>query len=258
MNSISTNLVASSMPEPGTDAAELLLKLKSTPEKNQLPLIQEFGNLGETGLKALMAFLQERCTTRLDTDLNDAAAIPRADIAAGKTYQLLLQANSPAITEFLQTHFPAGVLPLRSPSAIDYQPLQQLLAQQNFEAADQVTLQLLCALAGPAAVQRKWVYFTDVEQFAIADLQTINALWLTYSEGKFGFSVQRELWLSVGKNWEKLWSKIAWKDGNNWTRYPNGFTWNLTAPRGHLPLSNQLRGVRTIASLLAHPAWNPE
>ncbi|MBV9387633.1 MAG: GUN4 domain-containing protein, partial [Chroococcidiopsidaceae cyanobacterium CP_BM_ER_R8_30] len=64
-------------------------------------------------------------------------------------------------------------------------------------------------------------------------------------------------WLA-SKSWEKFWPKIGWKTGNNWTRYPDGFTWNLTAPRGHLPLSNQLRGVRVIASLLSHPAWSQE
>lgn len=147
---------------------------------------------------------------------------------------------------------------LNSDSGIDYAPLQQLLAEQNFQAADQMTLQKLCELAGSSAVQRKWVYFTEVEQFPITDLQTINNLWLTYSEGKFGFSVQREIWLGVGKNWDKFWAKIGWKNGNNWTRYPQEFTWSLSAPKGHLPLSNQLRGVRVIASLLAHPAWTKE
>jgi len=63
------------------------------------------------------------------------------------------------------------------------------------------------------------------------------------------------LWLAMGKNWEKLWSLIGWKQGNTWTRYPNEFIWDLTAPKGHLPLSNQLRGVRVISSLLNHPAW---
>ena len=77
-----------------------------------------------------------------------------------------------------------------------------------------------------------------------------------FSEGKFGFSVQRDLWLSVGKNWEKLWIQIGWKEGNNWTRYPDQLPGNLTAPKGHLPLSNQLRGVRAISSLLSHLAWH--
>ncbi len=147
---------------------------------------------------------------------------------------------------------------LPSDAGIDYSPLQQLLSEQNFQAADQMTLQKLCELAGSSAVQRKWLYFTEVEQFPVTDLQTINQLWLTYSEGKFGFSVQRDIWLSVGKNWDKFWAKIGWKTGNTWTRYPQEFTWDLTAPQGHLPLSNQLRGVRVIASLLTHPAWSKQ
>jgi hypothetical protein len=32
----------------------------------------------------------------------------------------------------------------------------------------------------------------------------------------------------------------------------------LTAPVGHLPLSNQLRGVRVMEALLCHPAWTTE
>ena len=144
---------------------------------------------------------------------------------------------------------------LKSERNIDYTPLETLLKAQDFQAADQMTLEKLCELAGVEATQRKWLYFTEVENFPVTDLQTINQLWLNYSEGKFGFSVQREIWLTLGKNWEKLWPKIGWKAGNNWTRYPNEFTWDLSAPKGHLPLSNQLRGVRVMASLLSHPAW---
>jgi hypothetical protein len=104
-------------------------------------------------------------------------------------------------------------------------------------------------------VRRKWIYFTEVEQFPTVDLRTIDQLWLAYSEGKFGYSVQRRIWLSLGQNWDKLWPRLAWKDDNTWTRYPTGFIWDLSAPDGHLPLSNQLRGVRMMASLLSHSAW---
>ena len=144
---------------------------------------------------------------------------------------------------------------LKSERNIDYTPLETLLKAQDFQAADKLTLEKLCELAGVEPTQRKWLYFTEVENFPVTDLQTIDKLWLNYSEGKFGFSVQREIWLSLGKNWEKLWPKIGWKSGNNWTRYPNEFIWDLSAPKGHLPLSNQLRGVRVMASLLSHPAW---
>lgn len=150
---------------------------------------------------------------------------------------------------------PSVTLALRSDANIDYAPLQTLLAAQSFQAADALTLQKLCELAGPTAVQRKWLYFTEVEKFPQTDLQTIDALWRTYSEGKFGFSVQRQIWLGTGKNWDRFWPKIGWKQGNQWPRYPQGFTWDLSAPAGHLPLTNQLRGVRVMAALLTHPAW---
>jgi hypothetical protein len=226
---------------------DLYFKLKSAPEKTQLQIVQALKQAGEAGLTALMQFLQEWQASESNGG---------ADVVAGAAYQVLFSADAPQTQEFLQTYLPQGIVPLRSAVNLDYLPLQQLLAEQDFLAADKFTLQKLCELAGPTAVQRKWIYFTEVDQFPIEDLQTINALWLVHSEGRFGFSAQREIWLSVGKDWEKLWAKIGWKTGNNWTRYPQEFTWNLTAPRGHLPLSNQLRGVRVIAALLMHPAWS--
>lgn len=224
------------------DLSALRLQLTAGSEKVQQQLLQQLATLGNAGENVLIEFLLER---RVD---------PPSWID-GKAYQMLYNADSPSSREFLQTYFPTGIVPLHSERDIDYAPLQQLLTVQDFQAADRMTLQKLCELAGPAAVQRKWLYFTEVGNFTITDLQTINTLWLVHSEGKFGFSIQREIWLSLEKNWEKFWPKIGWKTGNNWTRYPDGFTWNLTAPKGHLPLSNQLRGVRVIASLLSHPAW---
>ena len=174
---------------------------------------------------------------------------------AGRCYELLSQIDTPDSQAFLEQHFPDGVVPLQSEADVDYRPLQLLLAQHNFLEADRLTLQKMCELSGLAAVKRKWLYFSEVEGLPITDLQTINQLWLVHSEGKFGFSVQRQLWLSGGKSWDALWPKIRWKAGKAWTRYPGEFTWDLNAPRGHLPLSNQLRGVQTINALLSHPAW---
>ncbi len=246
MNTYSTDSVPPAISTP-PDAMALLTKLKMAPEKAQLAQIQALEPLGETGWAVLMEFLFEQREALM------AGTLP--NLAAGQAYQVLYRAESPACVDFLQTHFPDGVVPLRSHTNIDYSPLQKLLAQQEFQAADKLTLEKMCELAGSAALQRNWIYFTEVEQFPAIDLQTLNALWLVHSEGKFGFSVQREIWLGTGKSWIKLWSKIGWKNGNTWTRYPQEFTWDLTAPRGHLPLSNQLRGVRMISSLLAHPAW---
>lgn len=242
-------LTSAELPASSADAnaevanyiATFLDRLKSESLKNQLQLVSELAT-SEAGLEVLMRFLTDRTPQTIG-------------VIEGKAYQTLLQSDRPTAANFLQTRFPTGIVPLQSERDVDYRELQALLAQQNFQSADRLTLEKMCELAGELAVQRKWIYFTEVTTFPIVDLQTINTLWLVHSEGKFGFSVQRELWLAAGKNWEKLWYQIGWKNGNVWTRYPQEFNWSLDAPRGHLPLSNQLRGVRVIAALLAHPAW---
>ena len=212
-------------------------------KKTQLELIPQLVSSGEGGWEVLMTFLQ-------------SSEMVKPNLIMGKAYQALYQVNTPKIQEFLATHFPDGIILLKSERNIDYQGLNELLLQQDFQAADTLTRKKLCELAGEAAIQRKWLYFTEVEQFPPADLHTINSLWWVYSEGKFGFSVQRKIWLSVGQDDTKLWPKIGWKQDNNWTQYPNQFTWDLTAPVGHLPLLNQLRGVRVAASLFSHPVWS--
>lgn len=227
---------------PAAFMESFLTRLRSESQKNQLQLVQEVASKGEVGLQALMQWLQER------------GDVP-ATAVEGKIHQLLLESAAPDALAFVETQIPQGVVALRSPAGIDYTPLVQLLAQQDFEEADRLTLAKLCELSGTAAVKRGWVYFTEVEQISVEDLQTIDHLWRVYSEDKFGYSVQRELWLGVNKDWDRLWPKIGWKSGNIWTRYPKEFIWDLSAPRGHLPLSNQLRGVRVISSLLSHPAW---
>jgi hypothetical protein len=219
-------------------------KLFSGKEANQLPAIAELATLGEEGLQVFDEFIQARKAANTDVTMID-----------GKIHQTLLQSVLPRAIEIAQTHYPNGVVTLKSEKAIDYQPIQVLLAKQDFEEADRVTSKKLCEAAGAAALARGWLYFTDAKSIPISDLQTINQLWLVYSEGKFGFSVQRKIWLSLGKGWEKFWLKIGWKKDGSFTRYPNEFIWSLDAPRGHLPLSNQLRGNKTMQAIFSHPAW---
>jgi hypothetical protein len=233
---------APATPVEHLDITDLESQLTTGSEKMQLLVMVQLQAAGAAGCQILQQFLLSR--------RQDAATF-----IDGRCYELLLEAQSDATQVFLQEHFPTGVVSLNSDAGADYLPLQRLLARHQFEAADRLTLQKLCELEGPAAVKRNWIYFTQIEQFPISDLQTIDRLWRVHSEGKFGFSVQRQLWLTVGRNWESLWSKIDWRSGRDWTRYPDGFTWDLSAPKGHLPLSNQLRGVQVMNALLNHPAW---
>ena len=128
------------------------------------------------------------------------------------------------------------------------------MIQRDFEEADRLTSTHLRQLAGADAEARGYVYYSEVPPMAAADLESLDRLWVVYSQGRFGFSVQLRLLRSLAGRWDQLWPRIGWKQGGLWTRYPKAFTWSLEAPEGHLPLVNQLRGVRLMDALLGHPA----
>lgn len=239
------DLRSPSLDPVGNTLTDLTTKLKSGTETAQMQAIAELVSYGEEATDALIDFLlQRRSETRQITYVD------------GKAYLALQQINTAKILDFFQNHYPHGLVPLSSEASVDYASLQELLVQQDFQAADRLTTLKMCEISGSEAVARGWLYFTDVKRIPKADLNTINDLWVIYSEGKFGYSVQRKIWLSLGKTWEKFWLQIGWKKEGKFTRYPDEFIWNITAPKGHLPLSNQIRGNKTIAAIFAHPLWS--
>ena len=137
---------------------------------------------------------------------------------------------------------------------INYDDLQLMLVEQKFEDADRLTSSYLRKLAGKLAEKRGYVFYSEVKNMPGKDLETIDRLWTIYSTGRFGFSIQAKILKSVGKKYELMWPKIGWKKEGLWTRYPGSFRWSLEAPDGHMPLINQLRGVRLMDSILRHPA----
>ena len=46
--------------------------------------------------------------------------------------------------------------------------------------------------------QKGYLYLEDLRQFPCADLRVIDQLWVRYSNGRFGFSVQKQIWVEVG------------------------------------------------------------
>ena len=168
------------------------------------------------------------------------------------------------ILQALHRHQPSALSPLFnasggwfaacSESDLDYSPLQQALLEERFEEADRLTSAFLRHLAGEQAERRGYVYFSEVLSMRGLDLVTMDRLWIAYSQGRFGFTVQARLLATLNGRYDKLWPRIGWKQEGVWTRYPNAFDWSLTAPEGHMPLVNQLRGVRLIDALLNHPS----
>lgn len=176
------------------------------------------------------------------------------DWAAGTLIQLFLEGADPDRARVWWDRHPEGWLAVQSGCGLDYAPLQRALAEQRFEQADRLTSERLRQLAGEAAERRGYVYYSEVPPMPGVDLQSLDRLWVCYSQGRFGFSVQARLLGSCNGRWEQLWPRIGWKAAGIWTRYPGSFTWSLDAPEGHMPLVNQLRGVRLMDALLNHPS----
>ena len=168
------------------------------------------------------------------------------------------------ILQALHRHQPSALSPLfnasggwfaaGSESDLDYSPLQQALLEERFEEADRLTSAFLRQLAGEQAERRGYVYFSEVLSMRGLDLVTMDRLWIAYSQGRFGFTVQARLLTTLNGRYDKLWPRIGWKKEGVWTRYPKAFDWSLKAPEGHMPLVNQLRGIRLIDALLNHPS----
>lgn len=174
------------------------------------------------------------------------------DWFAGLVIQWLVAGAGDGREQFF-ARFQKGWLATPSAAGFDYSPLQQCLALQQWEEADRLTSAILRELAGPGAVQRGYVYFSEVAAIGAVDLQSLDRLWVCFSRGRFGFSVQARLLTACNGRWEALWLKLGWKQGGLWTRYPGSFKWSIEAPEGHMPLVNQLRGVRLMDALLQQP-----
>jgi hypothetical protein len=218
-------------------------------------LLQRFQSANPRQRRSLLAQLDQRAEA-LRPLIPDHIALLDAtgdDWAAGWLIQLLLAGDAAERDSFLH-RYPQGWLATSSAQGIDYAPLQRQLALQDFEQADRLTSSLLRELAGPGAVRRGYVYFSEVPAMAGVDLESLDRLWLCYSRGRFGFSVQGRLLRACGGRWDQLWPRLHWKTNGTWTRYPGGFQWTIDAPEGHMPLINQLRGVRLMDALLGHPA----
>lgn len=116
-----------------------------------------------------------------------------------------------AITKYVEQAFPS--FPLISEAGIDYSFLQYLLAIQELEKADEQTRQLMLQAANRSG---KWLRNEDIQSLACEGLLIIDRLWTIYSQGRFGFSVQKRIWESLGsEKWktdrgEEFSDRVGW------------------------------------------------
>ncbi|GAB4818043.1 hypothetical protein N2152v2_005089 [Parachlorella kessleri] len=145
---------------------------------------------------------------------------------------------------------------LESEAGVDYTKLRDLLKEGQWREAEDEQRAKLIEAAGAAAQKRGWVYFSEVSSIPAADMKTMDLLWRAASNGRFGYSVQRELWIQNRKMWPKFFKAIDWVQGENnvYRKWPTEFFYKEDAPKGHLPLTNALRGTRLFEAILEHPA----
>ena len=116
----------------------------------------------------------------------------------------------------------------------------------------------MCVLAGEDAEDRGWVYFTEARQFPVKDLP--------HHRRPLDVLQRRQVRLlgaaqDLGRTEEagtKFFKQIDWVQGENnaYRKWPEEFIWKKEAARGHMPLTNALRGTQ-LEALLEHPAFAP-
>ena len=88
-------------------------------------------------------------------------------------------------------------------------PLATMLATGDYFAADQFTRDNLIKIGGPGPVSRGFVYWTEVDSLPETDLCTMERLWLLFSEGKFGYSIQKRIWDVENANFDNFIRRIG-------------------------------------------------
>ncbi len=129
---------------------------------------------------------------------------------------------------------------LSSEKGVDYTQLRDLLKAGQWKEADWETLNVMLKVAG--RVSEGWLDSQSIENFPCTDLRTIDLLWVKYSEGRFGFSVQKKIWQEVNPDHQAFGDRVGWRKRKGWFTekewlYYNDLTFSLEAPKGNLPLA---------------------
>jgi predicted NACHT family NTPase len=126
-----------------------------------------------------------------------------------------------------------------------YQQLEAFLKNGQWKEADQETNRLMLQIVGREADQ--WLSVEDIQNFPCEDLRTIDKLWVDYSNGKFGFSVQKKIWMECGgvpgeENYEvyrKFAEQVGWRHQGKWLGYSD-MTFDIEKSLvAHLPLDQK-------------------
>jgi hypothetical protein len=96
-----------------------------------------------------------------------------------------------------------------------------------------------------AAKKESYGFANLLNVFPCDVLRTIDSLWVKYSDGRFGFSVQKKIYIEVGGSLTYDYDEAFWEFtdcvgwGEDWEfAFPyteTELTYDTSAPKGHLP-----------------------
>ena len=126
-------------------------------------------------------------------------------------------------------------------TGVNYTNLRDLLAAGKWKEADAETTRAM--LQAAKREKEGWFGEEDIQSFSCEDLRMIDQLWLSASKGKFGFSVQKEIYESLGGTseyneevWNKFGDRVGWRKGGSWSWSDKDLTFNnAEAPHADLP-----------------------
>jgi hypothetical protein len=128
--------------------------------------------------------------------------------------------------------------------ALLYQSLEEHLKYQRWYAADQETCKLILKVSDRE--ENGWLREEDIKAFPCEELLAIDRLWIKHSNGLYGFSIQKDIYVECGgkldfsypsdETWDKFCDRTAWKSEGELVIYPQPFfEKKLMCMKGHLP-----------------------
>jgi serine/threonine-protein kinase len=148
-----------------------------------------------------------------------------------------------SIEQWLKMFAVPGNIPIPAPPnqivlPAKYEKLQKLLATGKWKEADEETKRVMLQVAGRE--KDGWLDLDSIKNFPCEDIYAIDRLWVKYSNGWFGFSVQKNIWLECGGKVDyetecEVGDRIGWRDNFGWLSYKNS-KFSLESPYGHLPV----------------------
>ena len=101
--------------------------------------------------------------------------------------------------------------------------LEDYLREENWRKADEETAWIFYQVM---VLQKYEDWYELCRNFPSETLNEIDQLWVKYSDGHFGFSIQKQIWESVGSSpnagedtLQNFGKKIGWYRNNDWSDY---------------------------------------